>query len=420
MAGEMSRGLAKSARAAGVGALVASAAVLVLALLWPRPPRPPARITSAAELEAYLEQIVRFGRPPGLSLAVVKNGRVVYERGFGLADAPRHVPAMPDTVYRWWSMTKIPTAIAILQLREQQRLSLDDSVAQHLPFFKVKYPSPTSRVVTVLHLLNHSSGLPDLGLGLVRYLHRENEPPVNQTAFAENVLPDYAKLAFAPGTSAAYTNLGYILLGAIVEKVTGQTYEDYVRQHVLAPLHMAHTDFLYTDALRLHAAAGSQPLINRWTPFLPLLVKDWGTFEREVKGGHLWFNTLYTDYTPSTGLIGDAADVARLMRAYLNGGELDGQRILTAASVETMTHADRTGSAVPAFPDQRQGLGWVVACGAEECLEHMGGGPGFGTAMRVYPREGLGVVVLTNDMTTDTDAILDLAAEVKWGQTVAR
>lgn len=408
---------ATKAAAAGLCALVL-AAVGVIALK-PKPPRPPARISGVAELETYLGQIVRSSRPPGLSLAVVKAGRIVYQKGFGFADGPRRIAATPQTVYRWWSMTKIPTAIAILQLREPGRLSLSDPVVKHLPFFSVRYPSPASPVVTVRHLLNHSSGLPDLGLGLVRYLHREDEPPVNQTAFAKKVLPDYATLAFEPGTRAAYSNLGYILLGAIVESVTGQTYEGHVREHILAPLRMIHTDFVYTQALRRDSAAGSQPLLDRWTPLLPLVVKDWGTFEREVEDGHIWFNTLYTDYTPSTGLIGDAPDVTRLMLAYLNDGEWEGQRVLSPESVSLMTHADRTSSAVAALPDQRQGLGWVVACGGRECLEHLGGGPGFGTAMRVYPREGLGIVVLTNDMTADTHAILRLAADVRWDEGIA-
>jgi len=382
--------------------------------VWPEPPKPPAQADSAVELERYLDQIVRFGRPPGLSLAVVKDGRTVYSRGVGLADGPRHVAATPITAYHWWSMTKIPTAMAILQLQEQGRLSLDDGVSQHLPFFQVKYPPAGSATVTIRQLLNHSSGLSDLGLGLVRFVHREGEPAVNQTVFIEKVLPDHATLTFAPGSRASYTNLGYVVLGAVIEQASGQTYEDYVREHILRPLRMERTDFVYTPALCPGEAAGSQPLLDRWTPLLPFVVKHWDAFEREVDGSHIWFNHLYTDYTPSSALIGSALDVTHLMLAYLNSGELDGQRILRPETVATMTSADRMGSAVAAFPDQRQGLGWVVACGTRECLQHMGGGPGFGTAMRVYPREKLGIVVLTNDMTTDTDAILRLAAGVQW------
>jgi CubicO group peptidase (beta-lactamase class C family) len=103
------------------------------------------------------------------------------------------------------------------------------------------------------------------------------------------------------------------------------------------------------------------------------------------------------------------------MLAYLGGGELDGQRLLAPSSVATMNTADRIFS--PSRPGVQQGLGWVVGCGSRECLQHMGGGPGFGTAMRLYPRENLGLVVLTNDTTSNTGAILDLAASLEWPET---
>lgn len=405
---------AKMRRAAVIGVLVLAVGGVGLLAIWPRPPKPPARIGGVAELEAYLEQISHFGRPPGLSLVVVKDGRTVYARGFGLADGPRRIAATPDTVYRWWSMTKIPTAIAVLQLQEEGRLSLDDPVVKHLPFFNVQYPSASSPVVTIRHLLNHSSGVPDLGLGLVRWLHLEGEPPVNQTAFVEKVLPDHAKLTFEPGSQTAYCNLGYMVLGAVIERVARQPYEDYVRERILRPLRMEHTDFVYTAVMRPHLAAGSHPVLDARTPLLPFVVKHWGSFEREMDDGHLWFNPIYTDYTPSTGLIGNAPDVTRLLLAYLNEGELEGQRILSASSVAVMTHADHVASEAAMHADTRQGLGWVVMCGDRRCLQHSGGGPGFGAAMRLYPREHLGIVVLTNDVTSNTGAILDLASGLRW------
>jgi D-alanyl-D-alanine carboxypeptidase len=400
-------------RVVALGMVLSALAAFALVALAPPPPKAPATVASTSELERYLTELVQFGRPPGLSLAVVKDGRVAYSRGFGLADGPRHRAATADTIYRWWSMTKIPTAIAVLQLAERGALSLDDPVSRHLPFFVVRYPSATSPVVTVRQLLTHSSGLPDAGLDLVRWLHLPSEPPVEQTAFVEKVLPRYATLAFEPGSRTAYSNVGYMVLGALIARASGQSYEDYLRGHVLRPLRMTHTDFLYTPAMPDDRAAGSHPVFDRLTPLLPLTIKHWSAFFRERDGSHLWFDTIYTDYTPSTGLIGSAPDVTRLLRAYLNGGELDGARVLAASSVETMTHAARlpgTGKRARL----QQGLGWVVACGERECLQHMGGGPGFGTAMRVYPRERLGLVVLTNDMTADTAAILDLAASLPW------
>ena len=115
-------------------------AVVVLAFA-PHPPKVPSRVDNKAELEAHLNRLVASGNPPGLSVTVVKDGKIVYNRAFGYADGPKGTLATPETVYHWWSMTKIPTAIAIMQLQERGKLHLDDSVTQHLSWFKAVYPS---------------------------------------------------------------------------------------------------------------------------------------------------------------------------------------------------------------------------------------------------------------------------------------
>ena len=90
----------------------------------PHPPATPKQVQSVTEIESYLTQLVASGNPPGLSAVVVKDGRIAYNRAFGFADAPRGIKATPNTVYHWWSMTKIPTAIAVMQLAEQGKLNL--------------------------------------------------------------------------------------------------------------------------------------------------------------------------------------------------------------------------------------------------------------------------------------------------------
>lgn len=121
-------------RKIALGALaVGMASGLVLYLAMPHPPRTPQRVSDLAELEAFLHRLVASGNPPGISVAVVKDDRLAYERAFGMADAPREVDATPDTFYHWWSMTKIPTAIAVLQLAERDRLHLDAPVTDYLP-----------------------------------------------------------------------------------------------------------------------------------------------------------------------------------------------------------------------------------------------------------------------------------------------
>ena len=124
-------------------------------------PQPPDSIQDVTELEAYLETLVNSGSPQGLSMIIVKNDRIVYSKGFGWADGPRKIKATPQTVFHWWPITKVPTAIAILQLQEQGKLQLEDAVSKYLPFFEVAYPSDKRTTITIRHLLNHSSGIPD-------------------------------------------------------------------------------------------------------------------------------------------------------------------------------------------------------------------------------------------------------------------
>ncbi len=370
------------------------------------PERQKERLT-ISELEAYLNGLVDSGSPPGLSLVVVKNGKVIYEKGFGWADEPLKIASTPESVYHWWSITKVATAIAIMQLQEQGKLQLDDTVHKFLPFFNVQYPSVNSRPVTIRHLLTHSSGLPDPGWRIIGWIHHDGEPAVNQTALVKKVLPDYSTLEFAPGESTLYTNIGYMVLGAVIEKLTNQSYEEYIREHVLQPLGMHHTDFLYTQEMEPNEAAGSHPLFNAMTPLLPIVA---GSYIRELSGKHLWFERVYTDQTPSTGLIGSASDAARLAAAYLNDGELDGRRILSPASISIMTHEGR-------FKNRYgwQGLCWgVYDDNGQLMINHVGGGPGFCTQMQLYPDKKLGFVLFMNDATPEPWKIMNIVTKVKW------
>lgn len=362
---------------------------------------------TVAELESYLNGQVASGSPPGMSLVVVKDGKIIYQKGFGWADEPQKIPATAESVYHWWSITKIATAIAILQLQEQGKLQLEDTVHKFLSFFNVQYPSSSSRPVTIRHLLTHSSGLSDPGWRIIGWIHHDGEPAVNQTALVKKVLPDYSTLEFEPGDSTQYSNIGYMVLGAIIEQITGRSYENYMREHILRPLAMNHTDFLYTEDMEPSETAGSHPLFDAMTLLLPLVAPS---YIREISGKHLWFERIYTDQTPSTGLIGSADDAARLIAAYLNGGELDGKRILSQASIERMTKEGHIKAG-----NRWQGIGWQVHDdNGQLILRHSGGGPGFSTEIRLYPDKNLGFVLFANDVTCEPWQILRTATKVNW------
>jgi len=377
---------------------------VVMYAFAPHVPVTPKQVNDITELEAYLNRLVDSGNPPSLSVAVVKDGKVVYQKAFGYADAPRGIKATPDTVYHWWSMTKIPTAIAIMQLQEQGKLNLDDEVKAYLPWFEAQYPSANSKPILIRDLLQHSSGLPDTMPAMIGWVHYDDESR-NQTDLAKKFLPDFNTLKFEPGTQAAYSNYNFMLLGALIEAVTQQSYETYMTENILQPLGMSHTGFVYTPAMAENEAVGTLPLVHFYTPLLPSLLDTKQLF-RERSGKILWMNRIYIDATPPTGLIGSAPDVARLMIGYLSRFSSTEQQILLPESVATLTYT-------PPLDDR--GLGWLIGeSNGRRFIDHAGGGPGFATIMRLYPDSNLGIVILSNGTDLDRERLIELLAGLDW------
>src|SRR5215207_3367389 len=370
----------------------------------PHAPATPRQVLDRTELEPYLNRLVASGNPPGLSVVVVKDGEVVYKNAFGLADGPHNIKATPETVYHWWSMTKIPTAIAILQLQEQGKLDLEDVVTKHLPWFDVTYPSRDSPTITIRHLLQHSAGLPDPIPAMIGWVHYSNGT-YDQTEVLKKYMPEFNTLTFEPGTQAVYSNLNYMVLGAIIEAASGLTYESYITEHILQPLGMAQTSFVYSPGMAEHAAAGTLPVVHIYTPLLPTLLNP-GALIRERAGKLLWLNRFSIEATPSTGLMGSAPDVATFMLMVLNQGTLDGAAILSPESISLLTDT---------APIDGRGLGWAVGeSNGERYLEHMGGGAGFATTMRIYPEAGLGIAILANGTDLDRTGLADLLRTIDY------
>jgi N-acyl-D-amino-acid deacylase len=181
---------------------------------------------------------------PGGSLAVAIHGRIVLSRGYGLADIEKRQPAQPTTLYRLGSLAKPLTAMVVLKLVEDGRLKLDDTV---LPILGEIGPRPAAisdpRVyrITIRQLLHHTAGFDRGAAGDAVFMPRAGEAAARQKATlppsCETILRDNLErqLDFDPGTRYAYSNLGYCILGRVIERRSGMGYEDYVRQHVLVP-----------------------------------------------------------------------------------------------------------------------------------------------------------------------------------------
>ncbi|NQV49432.1 MAG: beta-lactamase family protein, partial [Candidatus Marinimicrobia bacterium] len=183
-------------------------------------------------LETWVEAQQQYRDIPGISIGLVYDQELIYAKGFGFADLEQKSPVNPDTPFRMASITKTFTATAILQLRDAGKLRLDDPVVNYLPWFNIKQSYPDQPPITIRHLLTHTSGLPREAD--FPYWTDHNFPTMEQIkatlATQETIYP--------PATQIKYSNLGLSLAGEIVAATSGDSYENYIRSHILEPLGM--------------------------------------------------------------------------------------------------------------------------------------------------------------------------------------
>jgi CubicO group peptidase (beta-lactamase class C family) len=190
-----------------------------------------APLTHGQAIDAQLDSAMKVAERAGFSgvVRIERDGATLLEKGYGLANRERKIPFTVETVVQVGSNTKDFTAVAILQLQERGKLSMADSLAKYFP------TAPADkRAITIAQLMNHRAGFP-LGIG-------GDFEPLKRAAFLERAMK--TPLLFAPGSKEAYSNTGFSLLAAIIEKITGATYDVYVQQNILAPLGLRHTGFL--------------------------------------------------------------------------------------------------------------------------------------------------------------------------------
>jgi D-alanyl-D-alanine carboxypeptidase len=295
-------------------------------------------------------------RIPGLALAVVRDGKVVKLQGYGVANLEHDVPATPDTVFELASVTKQFTAAAIMTLIEDGRLKLDDSVTAHL----AGCPE-TWKPITVRHLLTHTSGLPGLAAGFGT-LQRSRERVRYSTAdLFESATKD--SLDFTPGERFQYSDVGYFLLGMLVEKASGKHWGEYLDERFFKPLGMTSTSVLDHQRILKHRAAG-------------YTIRD----GELVNIRRVWDVELPSAY----GVFSTVKDLVTWDAALASG------KVLTPASLAQMwTPLKRNdGSTYPyGFGwgvDVRRGHRWIVHSGLT------------GTEYARFPDDRLTVIVLTN------------------------
>ena len=333
-------------------------------------------------IDAYVQEQMQEMRIPGVALGIVKGDKIVHLEGFGDADdSGREVTLR--TPFKIGSTSKSFTALAIMQLVEDGKVELDAPVQRYIPWFRVADPEASSRI-TVRHLLNQTSGIPT-SAG-VAYAYREDgskdalEKEVRATSDVE--------LTHPPGKVWQYSNRNYTTLGLIVQMVSGQPYEQYVKEHILTPLGMNNSFMFLPEAQQHGLATGHQ---------------FW--FGRPFPGGGLAYNRA----TTPTGLMSsNARDMSRYLIAQLNGGRYEGTEVLSAEGVaETHRGAADTGR-----PDESYAMGWIDAeMDGVPLVSHNGDTGDFHATMILVPESKWGVVVLMNGSNDLRQGSLDRAAK---------
>ena len=187
--------------------------------------------SGAQDLGARADSVMRAAERAGFSgvVRIARNGTTILEKGYGLANRAERIPFTPATVVQIGSNTKDFTVVAVLQLQERGRLNVKNPIGTYFPS-----APPDKRGITIWQLVTHTAGLPDLLGG--------DFDPVSRSQIIENAMR--ARLLSAPGSGERYSNLGYSLLAAIIEQVTGQTYDAYMRDNIFIPLGLTRTGFL--------------------------------------------------------------------------------------------------------------------------------------------------------------------------------
>jgi CubicO group peptidase (beta-lactamase class C family) len=323
-------------------------------------------------LDALIARHIGAGEP-GVAVAVVRGGRVAYERGNGLANLEWGIPAAPDTVFMLGSLTKPFTAQSVMLLRAAGKLTIEDAVASYLP--ELTWLGPR---VTVAHLLTHTSGVANYVTqpGYWETVAGIEHTPAALAARIGGFPPD-----FAPGDGYSYSNSGYELLGMIIAHVSGMPYDEYVRRAICEPLGMDDTRVLWHPLIVPRRASGYEP----------------------GEAGAGWQRARYLSVTlanASGGIASTLRDLARWDAA------LREHRLLPAEVEARMCMPVRLNDG----RTMGYGLGWGLSrYRGRDVAHHAGGVPGFSSYLGRFLADDMTIIVLSNRGLFDASG---LAAEV--------
>jgi CubicO group peptidase (beta-lactamase class C family) len=348
-------------------------------------------------VDSIMRAFAARSRVPGIAYGVVVDGTLLHVAAVGRREVPTNAPVDTSTVFRIASMTKSFTALAILQLRDAGKLSLDDPAERYVPEMRrLRYATTDAPKITVRHLLSHSAGFPEDNPWGDQQLARTD-------AELAQMIARGIPFSTAPGTAYEYSNFGFAILGRIVMNVSGLPYARYVREKILRPLGMTSTTMEARTVPAARLAHGYRLQDGQWLEEAALPDGSFGAM-----GGML---TSSADLSRWVGLMlsawpaRDGAESPVLKRASLREMQL----VTRFAGGNAARNAD--GSLSYTSGGYAYGLRVSQNCLFNHIVAHSGGLPGFGSQMRWLPEYGVGIVALGNLTYTSWGGPIDLALE---------
>jgi len=361
-------------------------------------------VSQSTVLDDFILETMKASHVPGLSACVVIKDRLVWAKAYGWADAEQKIPMTTDTIQNIGSISKTITATAVMQLWEKGKFKLDDDVNGHLPF-QVRNPDFPDVPITYRQLLTHKSSIKDGPAYGKSYAC--GDPKISLKDWIQGYLMPEGKYfnkdenfhVWKPGTEEsqkgprAYTNVGFGLLGYLVEVISGEDFAAYCKKHIFEPLGMIKTGWMLADIdVNNHAIPYTyiseefkMPEEMTFESFLP----RYGADKQSIKKGELFPHCLYSFPNYPDGLIRTSVnELSRFLRAYINEGNFGDGQILRKETVQSMLSQEHYGRGLCWYQIKRQNDQIVWG--------HGGGDPGIATQMQFLQKDGVGMIVFFN------------------------
>ncbi len=344
------------------------------------------------KVDTWLETQVRTGKTPSVQYVHFDRNDVIHRYLNGFADIEARSKVNEGTNYNAFSVTKTFTALAVLQLVERSLVDIDAPVITYLPEF------PYGSSITVKHLLTHTAGIPNpIPLSWIHL--PEEHGSFDRDEFFRSIFREHNKVRSAPNAKYAYSNLGYVLLGQLIEKVSGSSYEEYVTKNIIAPLGLVPEELGFTLNERGDHAKGYHKRLSLSGLVLRFLV-DSSKFMGPAENGWNSFKPNYVNGAPYGGLIGTANSFVKYIQDLLKPDpsllSQDSKRLLFT---ENFTAGNKpTGMCLSWFKGELNGHTYFA---------HAGGGGGYYCEIRMYPTLARGSVIMFNRTGMTDERVLD-------------